>query len=220
MLIDEAGVPKLPPATLIEGETNMKFLGFLTLLFLLVSTFSVQAADTTNISITVRDLGDRVMLSGTLKNVTTPTDNAFSRAYDLSGTTPVGGVIQVWGRNIASRDVNVFLQGSSSLYDTTFASYTTRQELDDVDASGNAPVLIPAEYDTLRAQGSGSGDFDYTPYPDAAFMGRYLRIQADGQTGNPAGSETYFIITLRKVPGWQRMDGIRNRSWTITHATQ
>lgn len=199
--------------------TKMKY-GRIVLLLLFWAFFGLYqtsfAADTSNVALTVTDLPDRVVLSVTLLNASSPEANAFSQAYDMVGLDVSRASFQVYGKTIASRDVNVFFQGSGSLLGSTFASFYTRTELDDVDAGGTTPVIVNS--DVLFLTTEDAGDTTKFVVPDAALLQRYIRFQADGQTSNPAGSTTTIKATIPKIMNERGFPAV-NRGWKTAFDT-
>lgn len=180
------------------------FLFLASLILILPYPAKVKAADVVNITVSFRPDGDRVYYSVNLIHTGGATDNISSQLIDMTGLDTETGVIQVWGLTVTGRDVNLFIEGSNSRKDSTFASFYTRPELDDVDAGGTAPILL--NLSLIEKLVVDTGDTSRYVIPEAALKCRYLRITGDGQSGNPAGSTTHVRLTFKKTVPWVNRD--------------
>lgn len=137
---------------------------------------------------------DYIIYYGTLQFTTGATDNHCSKAFWIGScsTKDKEAVIQVWCSAIANIDINVFIEGSNSLVDSTFASNKTDTLFDDVNSA--TPVYSYIGW----AYVAGAG---HIPVVDAVGSCNYIRIKGDGQTSSPAGSILSYRIKLPKKTG-------------------
>ena len=101
------------------------------------------------------------------------------------------GSIQVWGNAASGIDVNVYVEGSNSLYDASFVADRVDTLLDAVGSA--TPKLALLGKAAITTSGT-------TPVTDKSTRTEFLRMQFDGQAGNPATAVIYFIITIPKKP--------------------
>lgn len=113
------------------------------------------------------------------------------------------GSLQIWGNAVASADVNVFIEGSNTLYDAAFLVHRTDTLLDARGAAAPAITLVGKAYITGSSAATGA-----TPDPDNATRCEYLRLQFDGQSGNRSTVIIYFCLRIPK------------RAKTVTAAAQ
>jgi hypothetical protein len=182
----------------------------------------VQAADVSNLSVTVtQQTGiDFVQFEVTLIHTGAATDNVFSQAIDMAYLDLDGATIQAVALVGGSgRDVNIDIQGSNSLADSTFETYETRGEFDDFspdDGGLEQSVLLDRDFIKLgtkanltsvysaadlkffSADSSASDPLMIYTEKDRALRCRYIRVVSAGQSGNIATASTKVILTFRK----------------------
>lgn len=128
-------------------------------------------------------------------------NDIWSHAFDASDIDLLDNraTIQVWGNAVSNIDVNVFVEGSNTLWDTAFVAFRTDVGLDAAGAkSGKLAIIGGADIfaaDTVVSGGKNTQEF---LAHDAASHCQYLRLQFDGQTNNPAGAIIYFSVRLPK----------------------
>jgi hypothetical protein len=208
---------------------KIKFITALILLYLfplmLFYAPQAQAADVKNLATTASEKGDLVIFYATLIHTGAGTDNVYTKAIAIDGLELVGATIQCISQfGTTNRDVNIDIQGSNSLLDSTFESYQTRGEFDDFSPDGGgleATALLDRDFakaNTITqflaatnisgvqpffALSDTSADTDVLwTEKDQALRCRWIRVVSDGQTSNPATSSTLVILQFKKAAGY------------------
>lgn len=99
------------------------------------------------------------------------------------------GLIQVWGNAASGIDVNVHVEGSGSLYDASFFVDRIDTLLDAAGAAAPKKALLGLAAVTTSVN---------SPRIDKSARCEYLRLQFDGQAGNPSTAVIYFIVRIPK----------------------
>lgn len=99
------------------------------------------------------------------------------------------GTLQIWGNAASGADVNVFIEGSNSLYDASFLAHRVDTVLDAVGSATVKITLVGSSYIATTKN---------TPVKDHATRCEYLRLQFDGQAGNPSTAVIYFTLRIPK----------------------
>ena len=135
------------------------------------------------------------------------TDNVTSQVINTSGLELVSIQTLAFG---ATRDVNLILQGSAVLNDSSFVSspfarvagFTGEGDFDDYspDAGNTDAFILPEFYVGVDSAGAESTTqvVEYLKRRDPALTAKYIRIRSDGQAGNLVSTSTkvYFIFKI------------------------
>lgn len=195
----------------------MKKLFYLLFMLFFAVTVSI-AADSTNITVTlVQGTGGAVPSSSRpfdfaiyfvdLIHTGAATDNVTSQVINTSGLKLVSIQMLAFG---ATRDVNLTLQGSAVLNDSSFVAspfsrtgvFTGEGDFDDYspDAGNTDQLVLPEFYVAVDSLGgeSNASVVAYLKRSDPALTAKYIRIRSDGQAGNLATTSTkvYFIFKI------------------------
>jgi len=158
---------------------KLSFLGLAVLLIFAALYYftpkEVEAANSSNNAVSFFEGEDFILYYGTLAFSSDSTANHFTKAMDISECNNEIGGLQVVCSNVAgTEDVNVTLQYSNYL------SYFHPSVIDSIDN-----VNTTAKIDSV-------GD------DPNFFKTRYMRLKADGQSGNPAATVLSYYILLDK----------------------
>lgn len=167
---------------------------FILFLFFVFASFSF-AADSKNATTSYMSEDEQyIVYYGTIQFTAGATDNHYSKAFSIGNcsTKDKEAVIQVWCDGVGAVDINVFIQGSNSLLDSTFATNRTDTVFDDVNSA--TPVYSYVGW----AYVAGSTT---VPVVDAVGSCQYIRVMGDGQTSSPATSVLSYRIKLPKKTG-------------------
>lgn len=185
---------------------NFKLQGFTWILAILVMTLisALNAADTVNGDTTsyVEDDYNYYWYGKVTFAAGNATDDIWSHTFDVSDCElwEKKGTIQVWGNAASGIDVNVYVEGSNTLYDDAFEAFRTDLNLDAAGANAGKLAFIGGSDiftgDTVVVANNGT-DQEELAF-DAASSCQYLRLQFDGQSGNPAGAVIYYSIKIPK----------------------
>lgn len=207
-----------------------KFISWVLLYSLSLFLFYVPAyatdADQQDQTVTVDGTSEDmwVTFTVTLTHTNAATSNVASQAIRMEGLDLEGATMQAYSAvGVASRDVNLIIQGSNVAKDTLFEAYQTRLEFDDFspDLGGleHTALLDRAFFatDTLsnatttylgRANSAISivgqdslGDATEFAYvgTDPALRCKFIRVVSDGQTSNPATASTTVVLRFHKT---------------------
>ncbi len=150
---------------------------------------------------------DHIVYSVNLIHTGAATDDVFSQAINLNNLEILA--ISLKGLGASGRDVNIFLQGSIGLLNADFVNspyprlLALNGDLDDFSPdTGNITLVFNPSIYHVNTNASGveaaSSVIFTNAVPDPAVMGRYFRLRSDGQSGNPAASDTTALILCRK----------------------
>lgn len=190
------------------------------IVLLLLMAVPTQAANQYNKTVTVWDMGDRVLIKVVLIHTSGAEDNIYSQAISTVGLDPEGATIQWQANNGATnRDVNLFIQGSNdpsnAPNDSTFASYFTRTAWDDYSAdAANLENIYPLDiYQDAGDLAAVNGDsIAVITQEEPAVQCLWFRVYSDGQSSNPATSSTTAYILMKKRPGYYGPNAVP-RNW-------
>lgn len=196
---------------------------FLLILFAFSPLFlqPLKAADTSNLTVSlVSQRGEYVIYRVVLIHTGAATDDVRSQAISLDYLDIQDATIQCKSLVGGTRDVNIDIEGSNQIADSTFEQYQTRTEFDDfsADQAGDeltaildrdfyksvALASIATIYDSdeglITAVADSDGTIKTYVYKsnDQALRCRYIRVVSDGQAGNEATVSTEVLLRFRK----------------------
>lgn len=180
------------------------------LLFAFQGNALAALADSSNHAVSVKETPTSITYHGTLSfSVNDSTSSLFTKALDLQYidvTKPI--ILTVHGNSAAAaQDVNVFIEGSDWLVDSTFENSYANATFDDVDLfSGDGVVKGIINYKQAAGDTLATGVATRTliPFPsniDPAFLNRFIRVEADGQAGNRSNVVLKWSLTCQKKEG-------------------
>jgi len=172
-------------------------------------------ADSSNHTVSKRETDTFILYYGTLSFSTADSTNSlFTKALDMTWvdvTQPI--LLSVRGNSAAAaQDVDMFIEGSNWLQDSTFENYDTNAYFDDVDLfSSDGPLKAVINYKVLADDSLVTGVGAQRVYNttiagtvDPAFLCRFIRVEAAGQTGNRSEVVLEWELVCRKKAGASR----------------
>ena len=182
------------------------FYSVLLLLFWTASCFGL--ADSSNHTVSVKQTDTEVVFYGTLKfSSNDSTSSLFTQAIETEHFDVYQPIVfQIHGNSAAAaQDVNIFIEGSNSLEDSTFENFHTINYFDDVDLfSADGPLIHVINFKIEAKDSLATGISRRTYHTsiagliDPAFLCRYIRIEADGQAGNRADVVLKWWLRAKK----------------------
>lgn len=178
-----------------------KFLIPLLIMVLLLGD-ALALAPTYNKKVNVREGYDYVVYWGNISFSTTDsTDNVYTQAMFVGDCDVITGrgTLQVFGKGVSGSDVDMFIEGSSTLYSSAFVSTRVDTILNLLGATTPRITYVGSAFITESTLAAA-----YSPVADPAANCAWIRLKADGQTGNESATEIFWYIILKKHSGAER----------------
>lgn len=158
----------------------MRNFKFAIILLVLLFSFSAFAADEYNNNVRWVEGETWILYYDTLQFAADSTASHYTKAMDVINANDAVGSIRAWCTDVTgTEDVNISVHYNNDL-DFTYFTESTIDVIDQVQTS--------AKVDSL-------GDDDQFK------QHRWLVLEADGQTGNPAATICYWFVLVKKRAG-------------------
>ncbi len=148
-------------------------------------------------------------------SATDSTDNLFTQAMFIGDCDMITsrGVLQIWVTGAVAMDVDVFIEGSNTLYATAFKSVRTDTLLNDIGAGVTLTPVITYVGSAFITRTTLAASI--SPVADPAGQGSWVRLKCDGQAGNEADVKVYFYLIVKKLVNAEKR-GYPRISSTVT----
>jgi len=152
-----------------------------------------QAADSSNVAVSVQETPYSVTYYGTFTFLGTGTESRFSKAFNVEGLDFSNAIFTYFGNAVSNIDADFFyhyafepktISGGDSVEAAMFTEIATDTDVDAAGAAAETHVVS----DSI---GTAAERVFYK-------RARWLRIEADGQTGNPTTATVSWRLYLPK----------------------